>query len=93
MTLIFGFSSFASVETPVASPPPPMGTRIYQRKLLENLHGDGTLTGSYGQIIKRMNKGIAVLFCQFVCLCTCLIIDISVQYYLCTIASGTVYFD
>ena len=28
MTLMFGFSSFASVETPVASPPPPIGTRI-----------------------------------------------------------------
>ena len=28
MTLIFGFSSFASVETPVASPPPPIGTKM-----------------------------------------------------------------
>ena len=28
ITLMFGFSSFASVETPVASPPPPIGTRI-----------------------------------------------------------------
>ena len=28
MTLICGFNSFASVETPVASPPPPIGTRI-----------------------------------------------------------------
>ena len=28
ITLIFGFNSFASVETPDASPPPPMGTRI-----------------------------------------------------------------
>ena len=29
MTLILGFKSFASVETPVASPPPPIGTKIY----------------------------------------------------------------
>ena len=29
MTLILGFNSFASVDTPVASPPPPMGTRMY----------------------------------------------------------------
>ena len=28
MTLIFGFKSFARVETPVQSPPPPTGTRI-----------------------------------------------------------------
>ena len=28
ITLIFGFNSFASVETPVASPPPPIGTKI-----------------------------------------------------------------
>ena len=29
MTLIFGFNSLASVDTPVASPPPPIGTRMY----------------------------------------------------------------
>ncbi len=29
MTLILGFSSLASVDTPVASPPPPIGTRMY----------------------------------------------------------------
>ena len=29
MTLIFGFSIFARVETPQQSPPPPIGTRIY----------------------------------------------------------------
>jgi len=29
ITLIFGFNSFASVDTPVASPPPPIGTKIY----------------------------------------------------------------
>ena len=29
MTLICGFRSFASVDTPVASPPPPIGTKIY----------------------------------------------------------------
>ena len=29
ITLIFGFNNFARVDTPVASPPPPMGTRIY----------------------------------------------------------------
>ena len=29
ITLIFGLSSFASVDTPVASPPPPIGTRMY----------------------------------------------------------------
>ena len=28
ITLMFGFSIFASVETPVASPPPPTGTKI-----------------------------------------------------------------
>ena len=28
ITLIFGFKSFARVETPVQSPPPPIGTRI-----------------------------------------------------------------
>ena len=29
IALIFGFNNFASVETPVASPPPPIGTRMY----------------------------------------------------------------
>ena len=29
MTLIFGLRSLASVDTPVASPPPPIGTRMY----------------------------------------------------------------
>ena len=29
ITLIFGLSSFASVDTPVDSPPPPIGTRMY----------------------------------------------------------------
>ncbi len=28
ITIIFGLSSFASVETPAASPPPPIGTSI-----------------------------------------------------------------
>ena len=28
MTLMWGLSSFASVETPVARPPPPIGTRM-----------------------------------------------------------------
>ena len=28
ITLIFGFSIFASVDTPVISPPPPIGARI-----------------------------------------------------------------
>ena len=34
-----------------------------------------------------------MLFCQFICFCTCFIIDITVQYYLCTVPSGTVYLD
>ena len=50
---------------------------IYQRKLFEDLHGNGTLTGSYGQIIKRMDESISVLFCQLICLCAGLIIDIA----------------
>ena len=32
MTLILGFKSFARVDTPVARPPPPMGTKIYSTK-------------------------------------------------------------
>ena len=28
MTLILGFKSLASVDTPAASPPPPMGTKM-----------------------------------------------------------------
>ena len=28
ITLIFGFKSLTKVETPVASPPPPIGTKI-----------------------------------------------------------------
>ena len=32
ITLIFGFKSFASVDTPVASPPPPIGTRMYSTR-------------------------------------------------------------
>ena len=40
-----------------------------------------------------MNESIAVFFCQLVCLCAGLIVDITVQYYLCAVTSGTVYLD
>ena len=40
-----------------------------------------------------MDESISVLFCQLICLCAGLIIDIAMQYYLCSIASGTVYLD
>ena len=62
MTLIFGFNSFARVDTPVASPPPPIGTKIYStiRQFFKNLHGNRSLSGCYCQIIKWMYECIAV---------------------------------
>ncbi len=57
------------------------------------LHSDGSLTGCNGQIIERVDKGIAMLCCQLVCLCTGLIVHISVQNNLSAVALGTVYFD
>ena len=40
-----------------------------------------------------MDKGIAFFFCQFQCIGTGLIIDISIENHFCTVALGAVYFD
>ena len=66
---------------------------IYERKLLNHFHSDGSLAGCNGQIIERVNKGIAMLCCKLVCFCTCLIVHISVQNNLSAVALGTLYFD
>ena len=66
---------------------------IYQRKFLYDLHSNGSLTCSYCQIIKGMDKSISFFFCQFQCKCTGFIIYIPMKDHLCPIAFGTLYLD
>ena len=37
---------------------------IHRRQLLDDFHGNGTLSRRYIQIVKRMHEGVTVLFCQ-----------------------------
>ena len=59
---------------------------VYKRKLLDDLHGNGTLSGGNCRIIKGMDKRIAFLFCQLQSISAGFIIDIALQDHLCSIA-------
>ena len=65
---------------------------IYQWKFFYNLHSNGSLTGSNCRIIKRMDKGIAVLFGQLVSMVTSLVIHISIKDYFRPIALSPFHF-
>ena len=66
---------------------------IYKRKLLNDLHSNGSLAGSNCRIIKRMNKGIALFFSKLQSICTGLIINITMKNNLCAIPFCTLYFN
>ena len=58
---------------------------INKWKLLNDLHCNGTLSCGNCRIIERMDKGISLFLSKFQCMCTCLIIYITMQDNLCTI--------
>ena len=85
----------ASVETPAARPPPPMGYQniIHQRQLLDNFHGNGSLAGCHHRIIKGMDKGIAFFFRQLHGISTGIIVDIPFEHHFRPIRFGALHFD
>ena len=92
ITLIFGFKSFARVETPVQSASSDRDQDIiYGRQLLNDLHGNASLTGCHIQVIERMHKGVAVPAASSYAWSQALVEYISVQYNLRSIASGAVH--
>ena len=66
---------------------------VHKRKLLDNFHGNGTLTCGNCRIIKRMDKGITLFLSQFQGMGAGLIIYITVKDYLCAIAFGSLNLD
>ena len=66
---------------------------VYKRKLLNDLHCDGSLTGCNSRIIKRMDEGIAFFLCQVQCISTGFIVNITVKDYLCAVSFGALYFN
>ena len=93
MTLMFGFSIFARVETPGAEAAASDGHQdiVYQGQLLYDLHGNRALAGSYRQVVEGMDEGIAMLLCQPVSMLTGFVVDISVQHHLSAIALGALH--
>ena len=55
---------------------------VHQRQFLDDLHGDGALSRSHVQIVKRMHKSIPVLCRQFIGSGTGLVVHVAVQHHL-----------
>ena len=66
---------------------------IYQRKFFNNLHGDRSLSCGNCRIVKRMDKGISMLFCQLIGMSAGLVIHIPVKYHFRPIALSSLHFD
>ena len=66
---------------------------INQRKLFDDLHSDGSLSGCYCRIIEGMDKCISMFFCQLISMCACIIVDISIQDNFRTVAFCSLDFD
>ena len=66
---------------------------IYQWEFLYDLHGDGSLSGGYCRVVKRMDKGISVLLCKLKRMGTCLIVNISVKDDFRSVALSTLHLD
>ena len=66
---------------------------IHRRKLLHDLHSDGSLAGRDIQVVKRMHECIAVLLCQLDCMRAGIIIDIAMKHDICPVTLSTVYFN
>ena len=65
---------------------------IDKRKLLYDLHRDRSLSGRHCRIIKRMNKCIAMLLGQLICVLTRLVIYVAMQYNFRAVALRAVHF-
>ena len=65
---------------------------IYERKLLYDLHGNGSLSGGHRQIIEGMDKSVTMFLGQSVRMLTGFIVDVAVKYHLSAVALGALYF-
>ena len=66
---------------------------IYQRQLLNDLHGDGSLSCCNSRIIEWMDERVSFFFCQFQRVSTGFVVNITFEDDFCAVALGTLYFD
>ena len=66
---------------------------IHKRKLFDDLHAHGTLTGSHRQVIERMDVGVIVLLAHSYCTFIRIVVTVSVQDHFRPVALGTIDLD